>query len=61
MAQPALRSMINGRGAVSLIATNLRLAHEGQMWQTSGSKRLPLGQGDRAAKLVSFTIDKVAL
>ena len=29
------------------------------MWPTSGGKQLPLGEGDRAAKLVSLAIDEV--
>lgn len=49
------------KGAVSLIATRLRLAHEGRKWPTSGGKRLPLGQRSRASDLVSFTSDEVTL
>ena len=48
-------------GAVSLIATRLRLVHDGQKWTTSGGKRLLLGQRGQASDLVSFTIDEVAL
>ena len=47
-------------GAVSLIATCLRLAHEGRKTPTSGGERLPLGQRGRASDLVSLTIDEVA-
>ncbi len=48
-------------GAVSLIATRLRLAHEGSKRASSGGKRLPLGQGGRAADLVSLAVDEMAL
>jgi len=48
-------------GAVSLIATRLRLAHEGQKWPTSGRNILPLGQRGRATDLVSLTVDEVTL
>ena len=48
-------------GAVSLIATRLRLAHEGRKWPTSGRNILPLGQRGRATDLVSLTVDEVAL
>ena len=47
------------QGAVSLIATRLRLAHEGRKWPISGGERLPLGQSDRAAQLVYLAIDEV--
>ena len=57
--RPALRPFAGG--AVSLIATRLRLALEGRKWPTSGSKRLPLGQRSRALDLVSFTSDEVTL
>ena len=47
-------------GAVRLIATRLRLAHDAPNRGLSGGKRLPLGQGSRAAYFVSLTIDEVS-
>lgn len=48
-------------GAVSLIATCLRLAHEGQKRPSLGRKRLPLGQGSQTAKFEGLAIDEMTL
>ena len=48
-------------GAVSRIATRLRLTRLGPKRHPSAGERLPLGQGGRAADPVGLTIDEMAL
>ena len=47
-------------GAVSRIATRLRLTRFGQKRHPSAGERLPLGQGGRVAKFVSLAVDEMA-
>ena len=47
-------------GAVSLITNRLGSAQQSLGSATSAHKRLPLGQGGRAAKLIGLTIDEMA-
>ena len=46
--------------AVSVIVAHLRLMRLPRIERGSGSKRPPLGEGGRAAGLISLTIDKIA-